>query len=111
VLPAPVLLWLALVGLGYVLLNKTKYGRMLYAVGGNETAARLSGIRIPRLKLMVYATAGVFAAVAGMLFLARTGTVLPSDGGSFMLDSIAAVAVASVSTVGADARATSCWAY
>lgn len=104
VLPAPVLLWVALVGVSYVLLNRTKYGRMLYAVGGNENAARLSGVRIARVKLMVYATAGVFAAVAGMLFLARTGTVLPSDGGSFMLDSIAAVAVGGISLNGGRGR-------
>jgi ribose/xylose/arabinose/galactoside ABC-type transport system permease subunit len=104
VVPAPVLAWVLFIGIGYLLLNKTKYGRMLYAVGGNETAARLSGVRVPRVKLLVYATAGVFASVAGMLFLARTGTVLPSDGGSFMLDSIAAVAVGGVSLNGGKGR-------
>jgi ribose/xylose/arabinose/galactoside ABC-type transport system permease subunit len=104
VLPAPVLVWVLFIAIGYLLLNKTKYGRMLYAVGGNETAARLSGIRVPRVKLLAYGTAGVFAAVAGMLFLARTGTVLPSDGGSFMLDSIAAVAVGGISLNGGRGR-------
>jgi ribose/xylose/arabinose/galactoside ABC-type transport system permease subunit len=104
VVPAPVLLWVVFIGIGYLLLNKTKYGRMLYAVGGNETAARLSGVRVPRVKLLVYGTAGVFSAVAGILFLARTGTVLPSDGGSFMLDSIAAVAVGGVSLNGGKGR-------
>jgi ribose/xylose/arabinose/galactoside ABC-type transport system permease subunit len=103
-IPAPVLAWLVFIGIGYLLLNKTKYGAMLYAVGGNETAARLSGVRVPRVKLLTYGTAGVFAAVAGILFLARTGTVLPSDGGSFMLDSIAAVAVGGISLNGGKGR-------
>jgi ribose/xylose/arabinose/galactoside ABC-type transport system permease subunit len=103
-IPAPVLVWIAFVGVGYLLLNKTKYGAMLYAVGGNEVAARLSGIRVARVKLLAYTVAGIFAAVAGMLFLARTGTVLPSDGGSFMLDSIAAVAVGGVSLAGGNGR-------
>jgi len=102
--PAPVLLWLACIAAGYLLLRKTKYGAMLYAVGGNETTARLSGIRVSRVKLLSYVAAGVFAAVAGMLFLVRTGTVLPSDGSSFMLDSIAAVAVGGVSLAGGHGR-------
>jgi ribose/xylose/arabinose/galactoside ABC-type transport system permease subunit len=102
--PAPVLVWAAFIGIGYLLLNKTKYGAMLYAVGGNETAARLSGVRVTRVKLLAYAGAGIFAAVAGVLFLARTGTVLPSDGGSFMLDSIAAVAVGGISLAGGRGR-------
>lgn len=102
--PAPVLAWVIFIGVGYLLLNKTKYGPMLYAVGGNEAAARLSGIRVARVKLLSYTTAGIFAAVAGMLFLARTGTVLPSDGGSFMLDSISAVAVGGVSLAGGKGR-------
>lgn len=102
--PAPVLIWVIFVGVGYLLLNKTKYGTMLYAVGGNETAAHLSGIRVARVKLLSYIVAGVFAAVAGMLFLTRTGTVLPSDGSSFMLDSISAVAVGGVSLDGGKGR-------
>jgi ribose/xylose/arabinose/galactoside ABC-type transport system permease subunit len=102
--PAPVLVWAAFIGIGYLLLNKTKYGAMLYAVGGNETAARLSGVRVTRVKLLAYAGAGIFAAVAGVFFLARTGTVLPSDGGSFMLDSIAAVAVGGISLAGGRGR-------
>jgi ribose/xylose/arabinose/galactoside ABC-type transport system permease subunit len=102
--PVPVLVWVLAVGIGYLLLNRTKYGAMLYAVGGNETAARLSGIRVARVKLLSYSVAGVFAAVAGMLFLTRTGTVLPSDGGTFMLDSIAAVAVGGISLTGGHGR-------
>ncbi|GAA4717847.1 ribose transport system permease protein [Promicromonospora umidemergens] len=102
--PAPVLVWVLFIVLASVLLGRTKYGHMVYAVGGNETAARLSGVSVPRVKIIVYATAGLFAAVAGMLFLARTGTVLPSDGESFMLDSIAAVAVGGLSLAGGAGR-------
>lgn len=104
VVPLPILGWVAMIAVGFVLLNKTKYGSMLYALGDNETTARLSGVPVARVKLLVYGIAGVFAAVAGMLFLARTGTVLPSDGSSFMLDSIAAVAVGGISLNGGRGR-------
>ncbi|MEW1986723.1 ABC transporter permease [Pseudarthrobacter oxydans] len=104
VIPLPILGWVVMIAVGFVLLNKTKYGSMLYAVGDNETAARLSGVPVARVKLLVYGIAGMFAAVAGLLFLARTGTVLPSDGSSFMLDSIAAVAVGGISLSGGRGR-------
>ena len=104
ILPYSVVVWFVCVAVVYWLLNRTKYGEMLYAVGGNETVARLSGIRIPRVKVFAYAVAGTLAAVAGMMFLARIGTVLPSDGGSFMLDSIAAIAVGGISLTGGVGR-------
>jgi ribose/xylose/arabinose/galactoside ABC-type transport system permease subunit len=104
ILPVPVLLWFALVAIGHLVLTRTTYGAMLYAVGGNEPAARLSGVPITRTKTFVYGTAGFFAAAAGLLFLARTGTVGPSDGGDFMLMSIAAVVVGGIALDGGRGR-------
>jgi ribose/xylose/arabinose/galactoside ABC-type transport system permease subunit len=104
IVPAPVLVWVVFIAIAAVLLGRTTLGGKIYAVGGNDTAANLSGVAVPRVKLAVYAIAGAFAAVAGILFLSRTGTVLPSDGSTFMLDSIAAVAVGGLSLMGGVGR-------
>ncbi|MGC3955241.1 MAG: hypothetical protein QM804_13515 [Propionicimonas sp.] len=73
-------------------------------MGANETTARLSGVPVLRFRMVAYAVGALFAGFAGLLFLARTGTVLPSDGGSFMMDSIAAVAVGGISLNGGSGR-------
>ncbi|MBT2406203.1 MULTISPECIES: ABC transporter permease [unclassified Streptomyces] len=82
ILGVPVLLWvLALVTLGiHVLLKFTDIGRNIYAIGGNDTAARLSGININKYLIAVYGLAGVIAAVAGVLLTARTGFGHPVSG-------------------------------
>lgn len=103
-LPAPIFGWAAGVGVAYVFLNWLKQGQQLYAVGANETTARLSGVPVLRFRMVAYAVGALFAGFAGLLFLARTGTVLPSDGGSFMMDSIAAVAVGGISLNGGSGR-------
>jgi ribose/xylose/arabinose/galactoside ABC-type transport system permease subunit len=104
ILPVPVLLWAVLIVIGHLVLSRTKQGAMLYAVGGNETAARLSGVPVPRIKIFIYAAAGVFAAAAGLLFLARTGSVSPSAGSEFMLMSIAAVVVGGIPLSGGQGK-------
>lgn len=104
ILPVPVLLWFALIIIGHFVLSRTKPGAMLYAVGGNETAARLSGVPVARIKMFIYAAAGVFAAAAGLLFLARTGSVSPSAGSEFMLMSVAAVVVGGIPLSGGQGK-------
>ncbi|WP_251454079.1 ABC transporter permease [Microbacterium sp. Marseille-Q6648] len=104
IVPVPVLVWVVFIVLAAVILNRTTLGTKVYAIGGNDSASRLSGVAVPRVKVMVYVIAGVLAAIAGIMFLSRTGTVLPSDGGNFMLDSIAAVAVGGLSLMGGVGR-------
>ncbi|TQN42387.1 ribose transport system permease protein/putative xylitol transport system permease protein [Blastococcus colisei] len=104
ILPVPVLLWFALIVVGHLVLSRTKQGAMLYSVGGNETAARLSGVPVARIKMFVYGAAGVFAAAAGLLFLARTGSVSPSAGSEFMLMSLAAVVVGGIPLSGGQGK-------
>ncbi|GIG62909.1 L-arabinose ABC transporter permease [Longispora fulva] len=78
----PVMVWiLAIVALGvHLLLKFTDIGRNIYAIGGNDTAARLAGIKINKYLISVYALAGVVAAVAGILLTARTGSGQPVSG-------------------------------
>jgi ribose/xylose/arabinose/galactoside ABC-type transport system permease subunit len=104
IVPVPVFLWLALALGGHFALTRTKYGAMLYAVGGNEATARLSGVPVARVKVFIYGAAGFFAAAAGLLFIARSGSVSPSDGSNFMLMSIAAVVVGGIPLSGGRGR-------
>ncbi|MGX6605320.1 ABC transporter permease [Micromonosporaceae bacterium Da 78-11] len=82
ILSLPVQIWLlAVVAAGvHVLLQYTDIGRNVYAIGGNDTAARLAGIKINKYLIAVYALAGVVAALAGLLLTARTGSGQPTSG-------------------------------
>ncbi|WP_017594494.1 ABC transporter permease/substrate-binding protein [Nocardiopsis potens] len=100
VLPAPVLV-MAVMGLAAaVVLNRTRLGRAMYAIGGNEEAARLAGIRVERRKLALYALSGLFAAVAGVLFASRLASAQPQAMQGYELDAIAAVVIGGASLSG-----------
>lgn len=83
-----------------VLLKKTVIGRYMYAVGGNEQAARASGIPINKVKLIVYTLGGGLAALAGILLTSRITTGQPNAGQGFELDAIAAAIIGGTSTSG-----------
>ena len=75
----------------WVLLEQTVFGRRLYAIGGNPEAARLSGIRVQRLRLIAFVLTGVGAAIGGLMFASRVASANPTQGSGLMLDAIAAV--------------------
>lgn len=103
-IPVPVLV-AALVVIGCaVLLGRTVFGRRVYAVGGNEEAARLSGVRVGRIKLGVYALMGLLAGLGGLLLAARLGSGDPKAGQLFELNAIAAVVVGGTSLMGGRGR-------
>jgi len=83
-----------------IILNKTVLGRYIYAVGGNEQAARASGININRIKMVVYSISGLLAGLAGILLTSRITTGQPNAGAGFELDAIAAVVIGGTSTTG-----------
>jgi ribose transport system permease protein len=83
-----------------VVMNRTRFGRHIYAVGGSEKAARLSGLNVRRVKLMVYMLGGALAGVAGLLVTARLDSATPSAGFTYELDSIAAVVIGGTSLSG-----------
>jgi ribose transport system permease protein len=98
----PVLVWIStlIVIASLIITNKTSLGRYIYAIGGNENAARLSGINIGRVKIIVYAIAGVLAAIGGVMVTSRLDSAQPNAGISYELDSIAAVVIGGTSLSG-----------
>lgn len=99
-IPMPVWISAALAGVFVVVTRKTKFGRYVYAVGGNERAALLSGLRVDRIKLRVYTLAGGLAGVAGLIITARLDSAQPNAGLGYELDSIAAVVIGGTSLSG-----------
>jgi ribose transport system permease protein len=98
--PVPVWVMLAFLLLTHFLLRFTALGRAIYAVGGNEEAARLSGIRIVRVKLFAYAYSGLAAALGALVLAGRLNSAQPTAGSGFELDAIAAVVVGGTSLFG-----------
>jgi ribose transport system permease protein len=90
-IPNPIVIMVVVLGILWLILNKTDLGQKMQAVGGNIEAARLSGIRVDRVKIFAFATAGVCAALTGTLLssLLGSGTLAAADG--YLLDAFAAV--------------------
>jgi ribose transport system permease protein len=98
--PMPVWIVAGLVGIFLVLLQRTPFGRHLYAVGGNERAALLTGLRVNRVKLIVYTLGGALSGAAGLIVTARLDSAQPNAGLGYELDSIAAVVIGGTSLSG-----------
>ena len=88
------------VGLASLVAQKTKLGRYIYAVGGNESAAILSGIDAKKIKIIVYSIAGGLAGLGGLLVTSRLDAAQPNAGTGYELDSIAAVVIGGTSLSG-----------
>ncbi|MFE4868264.1 substrate-binding domain-containing protein [Streptomyces sp. NPDC056682] len=104
-LPAPVLVMIAAGLVTALVLSRTYLGRSMYAIGGNEEAARLSGLRVKRQKLAIYALSGLFAAVAGIVLAARLVSAQPQAAQGYELDAIAAVVIGGASLSGGVGKA------
>ena len=87
-------------GIGSFILNKSYFGRNFYAVGGNEEAAKLSGIQVGRIKYMIYSLSGFFAGLAGIVMLSRTNSAQPTAGSGYEFDVITCVVLGGVSVAG-----------
>jgi D-xylose transport system permease protein len=99
-LPVPVAIFAVIALCGTFALNNTRFGRRLYALGGNEDAARLSGINVFQTKLIVYTTISVLASLSGILLASRLSGASPNLGEMFELDVIAAVVIGGTSLAG-----------
>jgi ribose transport system permease protein len=99
-IPVPVYIAALVVLAALFVTQKTKFGRYIYAIGGNEQAARLSGINIKKVKLTVYAMAGMLAALGGIIVTSRLNSAQPNAGISYELDAIAAVVIGGTSLSG-----------
>ncbi|MFG5722364.1 ABC transporter permease/substrate-binding protein [Streptomyces murinus] len=104
-LPVPVLVMIVMGLLAAFVLGRTYIGRSMYAIGGNEEAARLSGLRVKKQKLAIYALSGVFAAVAGIVLASRLSSAQPQAADGYELDAIAAVVIGGASLAGGTGKA------
>ncbi len=98
--PAPAILFLASVAVSLVILHRTRLGRFVYAIGSNEPAARLSGVPVGKVKIMVYTICGFLSGLAAMTYTARNYAGRPDDGIGFELDAIAAVVIGGTNLMG-----------
>lgn len=99
-IPVPVMIFLLLFVTAWILLNKTLFGRYIYAVGGNSKSARTSGINVVRIKVLAYTLCGALAGIAGLILTARTGSAQTNAGAAYELDAIAAVVIGGTSMAG-----------
>ena len=98
----PVLLFVAIAGVAYLVLQYTAFGRRIYAIGGNEQAAALSGINTRKVKFLTYIICGTLSAVTGMLFVARFQSAQADAGKGLELDAIAATVIGGTSLMGGE---------
>lgn len=103
--PMPLLVMVVAGGITSLVLSRTYSGRSMYAIGGNEEAARLSGIRVRRQKLVVYGLSGALAAVAGIVLASRLASAQPQAAMGYELDAIAAVVIGGASLAGGVGKA------
>nr|WP_326187489.1 ribose ABC transporter permease [Exiguobacterium indicum] len=100
IFPVPVLTMLIAFAVLYFILKKTTFGRYTYAIGGNEEAAKLMGIQVNKVKIMIYSLSGLMAALAGIILTSRLNSAQPTAGTSYELDAIAAVVLGGTSLSG-----------
>ncbi|MFY4775820.1 ribose ABC transporter permease RbsC [Metabacillus sp. RGM 3146] len=103
-IPVPAITMIFTFVILYVLLHKTPFGRRTYAIGGNEKASIISGIKVPRVKMMIYGLSGLLAALAGSILTSRLNSAQPTAGTSYELDAIAAVVLGGTSLSGGKGR-------
>jgi ribose transport system permease protein len=104
IIPIPVVIMSIVFALGWVFLEKTKYGRYIYGLGGNEEATHLSGINVKKIKYIVYGISGFLSSLAGIVLLARINSGAPKSGDGYELDVITAVVLGGVSIFGGEGK-------
>ncbi|AYH40130.1 ribose ABC transporter permease [Christensenella minuta] len=103
-IPIPVLIMAGVFVFGIIFLTRTRAGRHIYGVGGNEEASRLSGVNVSKIKFLVYAVGGFMSALAGLVILARTNSGQPNAGEGYEMDVITGVVLGGVSMTGGQGK-------
>ncbi len=104
VIPVPVIVFVVFILFGTVVMNKTYLGRSIYALGGNKEAARLAGIHVEKLTVMVYTFSGFCAAIAALIMVARTNASQPGAGSSYSFDCMTAACLGGISIAGGEGK-------
>ncbi|AKA71322.1 ABC transporter permease subunit [Clostridium scatologenes] len=105
-IPLPVIIIAIVALIAWYVLTQTRYGRYVYAVGGNEDSSRLSGINTDKIKALVYVLSGAAAALSAIVVTSRIGSASPNAGSGFELDAIAAVVLGGTSLSGGEGSLT-----
>jgi inositol transport system permease protein len=95
--PVPIVILVGMAIVTHILYANTKFGKYIYAIGGNEQAARVSGINVDRYKMLIYMYAGFLAGIAGLVVSSRIGSGQPGQGVGYELDAIAAAVIGGTS--------------
>ncbi|MDF3129182.1 ABC transporter permease [Kiritimatiellaeota bacterium B1221] len=103
-IPVPVVIMIVILSIGAFILNKTYFGRYFYALGGNEEAAKLSGIKVKNVKYLVYSLSGFFAGIAGIVILSRTNSATSNVGEGMELEILTACVLGGISVTGGVGR-------
>lgn len=103
-IPIPVILFVAIFAIMMFILEKTTFGRRVYATGSNEVSAKLAGVNIDKTRLITYAISGGMAALSGLILLSRLSSAQPTLGEGYELDAIASVALGGTSMNGGRGR-------
>lgn len=103
-IPFPVVVMLLFFGVLYVLLHKMTFGRKTFALGGNEKAAFIAGIKSDRIKIAIYSISGLMAAVSGIIITSRLNSAQPTAGNAYEMDAIASVVLGGTSLSGGRGR-------
>jgi len=103
-IPVPVVIMIIAFFVLWFLLHKMSFGRKTYAIGGNEKSSRISGIKVDRVKIMIYGIAGTMAALAGAILTSRLNSAQPTAGQAYEMDAIAAVVLGGTSLSGGKGR-------
>ena len=99
-IPSSLIVFLGVAAIGWVLLNRTPYGRYVVAVGGNPEAARIAGVKVKRILFSVYVLSGICVGIAAILLCGRLASASPVAGSLYELDAIAAVVIGGTSLAG-----------
>lgn len=103
-LPVTILIMLTVYAFVFFFLNRTAFGRHMYAIGGNEESSLLSGINVAKTKIIAYMASGLMAGIAGIIVAARVASATPTAGLSYEMDAIAAVVIGGTSLRGGEGK-------
>lgn len=103
-IPVPVIIFIIVVIGSWFILNKTYFGRYIYAMGGNNEAARLAGINVDKMRVLVYAYGGFIVSISSIIMLSRNNSAQPGAGASYPFDCMTAAVLGGISFAGGEGK-------
>ena len=107
-IPVPIIITVIIFGISCYLFYKTKFGRYTVSIGSNEDAAKLVGINVDKIKILIFVLSGVFCSVAGIILASRSEAAVPTAGNAYEMDAIAATVIGGTSMSGRNGTVAGC---